>query len=175
MGADTTPAASNDGAGKRSKTPRAATFTTAGSDGNSLTGIEETIQGAFHFLPAPADVLSALTVGYRWRELARTDSVWRARFEREGMVEKARVFEVPLPAAEGGGSNGRSIAAAAAEDVEVVLAGVGLPFYAQVFALKVRVLRSLRGRTFPPHPFTAARTRVFAARCAILYLGRDTR
>ena len=48
------PAASNDGAARRSKTPRAAMPTTTGSAGESLTGIEETIQGAFHFLDGPA-------------------------------------------------------------------------------------------------------------------------
>ena len=31
----------------------------------SLTGIEETFQGAFTFLDAPADVLSAATAGRR--------------------------------------------------------------------------------------------------------------
>ena len=40
----------------------------------SLTGIEETFQGAFTFLDAPADVLSAATACRRWRELACADS-----------------------------------------------------------------------------------------------------
>ena len=78
--------ASNDGAARRSKTPRAATPTTAGSGGNSLTGIEETIQGAFHFLDGPADVLSAATACRRWHALACADSVWRAKFRREKLV-----------------------------------------------------------------------------------------
>ena len=75
----TGPAASDDGAARRSKTPRAATSTTTGSGGDSLTGIEETIQGAFHFLDGPADVLSAATACRRWRALACADSVWRAK------------------------------------------------------------------------------------------------
>ena len=110
MGMDrgATPAASDgDGAGRRSKTPRAATSTiTAGSGGDSLTGIEETIQGAFHFLDGPADVLSAAAACRRWRELACADSVWRAKFRREKLVEKARVFEVALPPVPGGQGQG---------------------------------------------------------------------
>ena len=62
-----------------------------------LTGITG-VHGAFHFLPNPADVLRAATACRRWRELACTDSVWRARFVREGLLEKARAFEVALPA-----------------------------------------------------------------------------
>ena len=107
-----------------------------------LTGLAA-VEGVFHFLPTPAGVLRAATACRRWRELAGADSVWRARFEREGLVEKARVFEIALPAAVqdgaavgGGGSSGSSSAAAESEDE---LAGVGLAFYAQVFALKVRV------------------------------------
>ena len=101
-----------------------------------LTGLAA-VQDAFHFLPTPADVLRAATACRRWRELACADSVWRARFEREGLLEKAGVFEVALPAVaggEGGGGSGSSTAAASERDE---LAGVGLEFYVQVFALKV--------------------------------------
>ena len=73
-----------------------------GNNCGALTGLAA-VQGVFHFLPAPADVLRAATACRRWRELACADSVWRARFEREGLLEKAGVFEVALPAVEGGG------------------------------------------------------------------------
>jgi len=93
--------------------PRAATSNanTTGSDSLTLTGIEETIQGAFHFLDggprrAPTDVLSAATASRRWRSLACADSVWRAKFRREKLLEKARVFEVALPAVPGGQGQG---------------------------------------------------------------------
>ena len=56
-----------------------------------------TVQKAFDFLPDPADVLRAAAACRRWRELACADSVWRARFEREGLVDKACAFEVALP------------------------------------------------------------------------------
>ena len=52
-------------------------------NGSALTGLTA-VQGVFHFLLAPADVLRAATACRRWRELACADSVWRARFEREG-------------------------------------------------------------------------------------------
>ena len=64
----------------------------------SLTGIGA-VQHAFHFLDGPADVLRASTASRRWRELATADVVWRSKAVREGMVEKAGVFEVALPAA----------------------------------------------------------------------------
>ena len=114
--------------------------------GGGLYGLT-TVQKAFHFLPDPADVLRAATACRRWRELACADSVWRARFEREGLVEKARLFEVALPAVEGGGGGGSSSSSSAADAAEHdELAGVGLAFYAQVFALKVR------GTTRPARP-----------------------
>ena len=135
MDGGATPAASDDGAGRRSKAPRAATSTaTAGSGGDSLTGIEETIQGAFHFLDGPADVLSSATACRRWRALACADSVWRAKFRREKLLEKARLFEVALPAVPVRGGQGGAAAAALVKDVA---AGVGLAFYARIFALKV--------------------------------------
>ena len=110
-----------------------------GGGGGGLYGLT-TVQKAFHFLPDPADVLRAATACRRWRELACADSVWRARFEREGLVDKARLFEVALPAVEdgeGGGSSSSSSNSAAASERDE-LAGVGLAFYAQVFALEVR-------------------------------------
>ena len=86
--------------------------------------------------------------------------MWRARFEREGLLEKAGVFEVALPAVEGGGGGGSSSTATAGSERDE-LAGVGLAFYAQVFALEVSpkvILRSLRGQaraslalTYPSH------------------------
>ena len=125
--------------------------TLTGMSVGSLTDIEETIQGAFHFLDGPADVLSAATACRRWHALACADSVWRAKFRREKLVEKARLFEVALPAVPGGQGQGGAAASAAAAAAAVVVkdeaAGVGLAFYARVFALKVArviVLRSLR-------------------------------
>ena len=115
--------------------------TEKGSSGNSSGGIVGTLTGmaavehVFHFLDAPAEVLSAATAGRRWRALACADSVWRARFGREKLLEKARLFEVALPTVPGGGQGGA--AAAVAVPVEDELAGVGLAFYARVFALKV--------------------------------------
>ena len=125
-----------------------------------LTGLAA-VEGVFHFLPTPAGVLRAATACRRWRELACADSVWRARFEREGLVGKARAFEVALPlvpvqgggAEGGGGGNGTTTASERDE-----LAGVGLAFYAQVFALEVRlylVLRSLRGRARLPRTYVS--------------------
>ena len=121
-----------------------------GGDGNgghglgSLTGIGA-VQHAFHFLDGPADVLRASTASRRWRELACGDAVWRPKAVREGMVEKAGVFEVALPAAADG-------AAAAEEEEDKELAGVGLAFYAQVFVLKVGLAwRGLCGRAFHSH------------------------
>ena len=129
-----------------------------GGGGGSLIGIAgaQGALNAFDFLPTPADVLSAATACRRWRELARADSVWRARFEREGLVDKARAFEVALPAVSdggaaggggGGGSSSRSSSAAAEQEDELI--GVGLAFYVQVFALKVmggaQVLRTAQG------------------------------
>ena len=133
--------AENDGARKRRKPPRGADAGGGGDNGGdrggSLTGLTA-VQGVFHFLPAPADVLRAATACRRWRELACADSVWRARFEREGLLEKAGVFEVALPAVEGGGGGQGSSSSAAAASERDELAGVGLAFYAQVFALEVR-------------------------------------
>ena len=138
--------------------------------GGTLTGLAA-VQGVFHFLPAPADVLRAATACRRWRELACADSVWRARFEREGLLEKAGMFEVALPAVEagegGGGSSSSSSSAAAASERDE-LAGVGLAFYARVFALEVRGTTQVArpgepGVSAPASPPLAP---AVAARCA---------
>ena len=116
---------------------------------HNLQGIAA-VGRAFLFLDGPANVLSAATACHRWRTLATADSVWRAKAVREGMIEKAGVFEVPLPAAAaaaaaaategeasdggGGSSSSSSTSAAAPKDK---LAGVGLAFYAQIYVLKV--------------------------------------
>ena len=120
---------------------------TGGGHGlGSLTGIGA-VQHAFHFLDGPAEVLRASTASRRWRELACADVVWRPKAVREGMVEKAGVFEVALPAAAaavaagGGGSSSSSAASGAKKDE---LAGVGLSFYSQIYVLKVPTNHGLR-------------------------------
>ena len=61
--------------------------------------------------------------------------MWRAKFRREKLLEKARRFEVALPpVAVRGGQGGAAAAAALVKDEA---AGVGLAFYARIFALKV--------------------------------------
>ena len=120
-----------------------------GSHGpGSLTGIGA-VQHAFHFLDGPADVLRASTACRRWRELACADVVWRPKAVREGMVEKAGVFEVALPppvaaataatvaVGGGGGGGGSSSSSAASSTMKDELAGVGLSFYSQIYVLKV--------------------------------------
>ena len=115
---------------------------TGGGHGlGSLTGIGA-VQHAFHFLDGPADVLRASTASRRWRELACGDVVWRPKAVREGMVEKAGVFEVALPAAaaaagDGGSSSSGGSAAATTAAKKDELAGVGLSFYSQIYVLKV--------------------------------------
>jgi hypothetical protein len=122
--------------------------TGGGATGAPLTSIEDTVQGAvtplqgaFDYLDRPVEILSAATTCRRWHQLTRADSVWRARFEREGLAEKARLFDVALPVVgQGGGAvagGGGSSSSAGAEEDEDTLAGVGLAFYMQVFALKV--------------------------------------
>ena len=105
------------------------------------------VHHAFHFLHGPADVLLASTASRRWRELACADAVWRVKAVREGMVEKAGVFEVSLKgvgltAAEGltkdcNISSSSSSATTTERKEEDELAGVGLSFYAQIYVLKV--------------------------------------
>ena len=133
----------------------------------SLTGIAA-IQPAFLFLDGPANVLSAATVCHRWRELATADLVWRAKAVREGIVEKAGVFEVPLPAAaaSGGGAGGGGSSSAAPRDK---LAGVGLAFYAQIYVLQVTRGEAVR-LTARPSAFVRSPPLVF-----VVVLGRDTR
>ena len=158
--------AENDGARKRRKPPRGADAgggNNGGDNGGALTGLAA-VQGVFHFLPAPADVLRAATACRRWRELACADSVWRARFEREGLLEKAGVFEVALPAVPvQGGQGGAAAPTAAALVVKDEAAGVGLAFYARIFTLKVVqfifVLRSLRAAFLCTYLIGASRTR----------------
>ena len=115
--------------------------------GGTLTGMTAVGQ-VFHFLDGPADVLSSATACRRWRALACADSVWRAKFRREKLMEKARLFEVALPAVPGGQGQGGAAAAAAtaappaaaAALVKDEAAGVRLAFYARIFALKVVVV-----------------------------------
>ena len=115
----------------------------------NLTGIGA-VQHAFHFLDGPADVLRASTASRRWRELACGDVVWRPKAVREGMVEKAGVFEVALPAAaaaagdEGGGGGGRSSTSTITGAQKDELAGVGLSFYSQIYVLQVPTVHGLR-------------------------------
>ena len=129
--------------------PESATSNTGNSsdsigNGGTLTGMAA-VEQVFHFLDGPADVLRSATACRRWRALACADSVWRAKFRREKLLEKARLFEVALPAVpvrggqggqgQGGGEAGAASAAAALVKDEA--AGVGLAFYARIFALKV--------------------------------------
>ena len=94
-----------------------------GGGGGGLVGIAA-VQKAFRFLDGPADVLSASTTCRRWRELACAGSVWRAKAEREGILDKAAAFEVEVPRVAEGGS---------ALDEETA----SMAFYARVFVLKV--------------------------------------
>ena len=54
----------------------------------------EPMQDAFRFLDGPTDVLSASTACRQWHEFACADAVWRAKVEREGILDKAIAFEV---------------------------------------------------------------------------------
>ena len=120
---------------KRVSRSGGATSNSNSSNGGTLIGMAA-VEHVFHFLDGPAEVLCASTASCRWRALAGADSVWRARFRREKLLEKARLFEVALPPVPGG--QGRAAAAtAAAAVVRDELAGVGLAFYARIFTLKV--------------------------------------
>jgi len=139
-----------------------------GGSGGTLTGMAA-VEQVFHFLDGPADVLSSATACRRWRELACADSVWRAKFRRERLVEKARLFEVALPAVPS--AQGGAAAAAAAGTAAVVkdeAAGVGLAFYARIFSLQVLgsvvVLRSPRVASCT-HLITACRSRTLLPLC----------
>ena len=94
--------------------------------------------------------------------------MWRAKAVREGIVEKAGVFEVPLPAAaaSGGGAGGGGSSSAAPRDK---LAGVGLAFYAQIYVLQVTRGEAVR-LTARPSAFVRSPPLVF-----VVVLGRDTR
>ena len=106
-----------------------------GGGGGGLYGITAA-QKAFLFLDGPADVLHAATACRRWRELACADSVWQAKAEREGILDKAAAFEVEVPAAlDGGGGGGGGVAAPGHEEGS---GAAWLAFYARVFALEVR-------------------------------------
>ena len=107
------------------------------SNGGTLTGMAA-VEHVFHFLDGPAEVLRASTASRRWHALACADSVWRARFRREKLLEKARLFEVALPPVPGGQGGAAAATAAVVRDE---LAGVGLAFYARVFTLKVPLAR----------------------------------
>ena len=132
------------------KRPRSVDEDADGLGLGSLTGMGA-VQHAFHFLDGPADVLRASTASRRWRELACGDVVWRPKAVREGMVEKAGVFEVALPAAAaaaaaaaaGGGEDGAGSSAASGAKKDE-LAGVGLSFYSQIYVLKVPTNHGLR-------------------------------
>ena len=110
------------------ESPRSSETTSPSSfdrDGN-LFGITA-VQKAFHFLEGPAEVLRASVACRRWHQLACGDSVWRDKAEREGILDKAKAFEVELP-------EGASL-----EDEETA----ALAFYARVFVLKVRDRQTL--------------------------------
>ena len=94
--------------------------------------------------------------------------MWRAKFRREKLVEKARLFEVALPPVPVRGGQGGAAAAAAAVGKDEA-AGVGPAFYARIFVLKVAevivVLRSLRAAV-RSYLTSASRTRRRRRRCA---------
>ena len=119
---------------KRVSRSGGATSNSNSSNGGTLTGMAA-VEHVFHFLDGPAEVLRASTASRRWRALACADSVWRAKFRREKLLEKARLFEVALPPVPGGQGGAAATTAAVVEDEDE--AGVGLAFYARVSALKV--------------------------------------
>ena len=93
---------------KRGRSRSGSTDTGTTTTGGTLTGMAA-VEHVFHFLDGPADVLSSAAACRRWRALACADSVWRAKFRREKLLEKARLFEVALPAVPavpGGGQGG---------------------------------------------------------------------
>jgi hypothetical protein len=106
-----------------------------GAGGGGLYGITAA-QKAFLFLDGPADVLRAATACRRWRELAGAGSVWQAKAEREGILDKAAAFEVEAPAAlDGGGGGGGGSGGVSGHEEG---GGAWLAFYARVFSLEVR-------------------------------------
>ena len=106
--------------------------TAHGGGGGGLYGITAA-QKAFLFLDGPADVLRAATACRRWRELAGASSVWQAKAEREGILDKAAAFEVEVPwmqaEAEAGAQKGGQL-----EDEGTA----AMALYGRVFVLKVR-------------------------------------
>ena len=75
-------------------------------------------------MEGPAHVLRASAVCCRWHELACAGSVWHAKLEREGILDKAKAFKIEVPplVREGGLLGDEEMASMA--------------FYARVFALK---------------------------------------
>ena len=92
--------------------------------GGGLCGMTA-VGKVFHFLEGPAPVLRASAVCRRWRELACAVSVWHVKLEREGILDKAKAFEIEVPPLVNEG--------ALLEDEETA----SMAFYARVFALKV--------------------------------------
>ena len=92
--------------------------------GGGLCGMTA-VGKVFHFLEGPAHVLRASAVCRRWHTLACCSSVWRVKLEREGILDKAKAFEIEVPLLVWEG--------ALLEDEETA----SMVFYARVFALKV--------------------------------------
>jgi len=90
------------------------------------------MEKVFHFLEGPVHILSASTVCHRWHELACADSVWRVKVEREGILDKAALFEVEVPPLVQEGMEGMEGTSPKDETA------ASMAFYARVFALKVR-------------------------------------
>ena len=95
-----------------------------GGGGPSLCGIA-VMEKVFHFLEGPMHVLRASTACRRWHELACAGSVWRVKVEREGILDKAKAFEIEV--------SPLVLEATSLEDE----ATASMAFYARVFALKV--------------------------------------
>jgi hypothetical protein len=87
-----------------------------GSSIQGLAGIAA-VRKVFHFMEGPVDVLSASTACRRWRELACAGSVWRAKAEREGILDKAKAFEIEVASVQEG----------------ALLEEMAIGFYARVF------------------------------------------
>ena len=95
-----------------------------GGGGAGLCGMTA-VGKVFHFLEGPATVLRASTVCRRWHTLACAGSVWRVKLEREGILDKAKAFEIEVPPLVQEG--------AVLEDEDMA----SMAFYARVFALEV--------------------------------------
>ena len=104
------------------------------------------------------------------------------------MVEKAGVFEVALPAAaaaaaveRGGGasSSSSSSSTATSDPKKDELAGVGLSFYEQIYALKVPIAELARFHRFdyqprPPQLVLACLYRALCVQIVLAYLYRSS-